>query len=326
MNFEFTTTLALAGILTAATLTPALAGECSYSASKATVENVQYGAAKAEGNIVQVAVEAGQFKTLASLLTSAGLVETLQGDGPFTVFAPTDEAFKKVPAPVLEALGNDPDLLKRVLLYHVAAGKMEAGAVVAAKEIKTVEGSKAAIVVTDAGATIDGAKIIKTDVAASNGVIHVIDSVILPADIDAVAAKLTAGDIVEVAVRAGDFKTLANLLTQAELVETLKGEGPFTVFAPTDAAFAKIPAETVNALLADKDALRNVLLYHVVAGELKAADVVGAKEVKTVQGSSAAISMVDGKAMIDGATITATDVVAKNGVIHVIDTVILPKN
>ena len=138
-------------------------------------------------------------------------------------------------------------------------------------------------------------------------------------------AKVTK-DIVDTAVAAGNFGTLATALTAAGLVETLKGKGPFTVFAPTDAAFAKLPAGTVENLLKpeNKAQLTGILTYHVVPGAVKAADVVKLTEAKTVQGQSVKISVKDGKVSVDGANVTATDIAASNGVIHVIDQVILP--
>ena len=133
-------------------------------------------------------------------------------------------------------------------------------------------------------------------------------------------------DIVETAVAAGSFKTLAKLLTDAGLIETLKGPGPFTVFAPTDEAFAKVPAATLAALGKDKAALKNVLLYHVVAGKVMAADVMklNGKGAKTVQGSEAKIMTMGEKVMVNNANVVKADIVTKNGVIHVIDAVILP--
>ena len=132
-------------------------------------------------------------------------------------------------------------------------------------------------------------------------------------------------DIVDTAVAAGDFNTLVTAVKAAGLVETLKGEGPFTVFAPTDAAFAKVPTDTLNALLADKAALANVLTYHVVAGKVMAADVVKLTSAVTVQGQAVSIEVKDGKVYVDGAQVVTTDIKASNGVIHVIDAVILPK-
>jgi len=131
-------------------------------------------------------------------------------------------------------------------------------------------------------------------------------------------------DIVDTAVEAGSFKTLAAALQAADLISTLKSEGPFTVFAPTDAAFAKIPKADLDALLKDKAALTKVLTYHVVPGEVMAADVVKLTQAKTVEGSLIKIKVVDGKVMINNANVSATDIAASNGVIHVIDTVIMP--
>lgn len=130
-------------------------------------------------------------------------------------------------------------------------------------------------------------------------------------------------DIVDTAVAAGSFQTLATALTAAGLIDTLKGAGPFTVFAPTDAAFAKLPAGTLEALLADKAKLTSILTYHVVAGKVTAADVVKLTQAKTVQGSTLAIDAANG-VKINGATVVQADVMASNGVIHVIDTVLLP--
>lgn len=135
----------------------------------------------------------------------------------------------------------------------------------------------------------------------------------------------SAADIVDTAVGAGSFGTLVTAVKAAGLVDTLKSAGPFTVFAPTDEAFAKLPAGTVEGLLKDTEKLKKILLYHVVAGKVMAADVVKIKAAKTVEGSSAKVSVKGGKVMVDGANVVKTDIVCDNGVIHVIDAVILPK-
>ena len=139
-----------------------------------------------------------------------------------------------------------------------------------------------------------------------------------------VSAQVAGDDIVTVAVKAGNFTTLAAALEAAGLIDVLQGPGPFTVFAPTDEAFAKLPAGTVEALLADKALLTSILTYHVVAGDVKAADVVKLSEATTVNGAKVKIMVHGGSVMINDATVIAADVVASNGVIHVIDTVILP--
>ena len=139
------------------------------------------------------------------------------------------------------------------------------------------------------------------------------------------ADQHTTKDIVDTAVAAGSFKTLAKALGEAGLVATLKGPGPFTVFAPTDEAFAKLPAGALDKLLADKEKLKAVLLYHVVAGKVTAKDLVKLTSVKTLQGGSLTIAVKGDKVMVDGATVVKADVMASNGVIHVIDTVLMPK-
>jgi uncharacterized surface protein with fasciclin (FAS1) repeats len=138
-------------------------------------------------------------------------------------------------------------------------------------------------------------------------------------------AKASSKDIVTTAVEAGSFKTLAAALQAAGLVDTLKGPGPFTVFAPTDEAFAKLPAGTVDALLKDVPKLKAILTYHVVPGKVLAADVVKLSKAKTVQGQELGIKVADGKVWVDGAQVVKTDIDCSNGVIHVIDSVVLPK-
>jgi uncharacterized surface protein with fasciclin (FAS1) repeats len=137
--------------------------------------------------------------------------------------------------------------------------------------------------------------------------------------------QASAADIVDTAVSAGNFTTLVAAVKAAGLVDTLKGPGPFTVFAPTDAAFAKLPAGTVDALLKDPEKLKGILLYHVVSGKVMAADVVKLKSAKTVQGGSVAIVVKGDKVMVNNANVIKTDIATDNGVIHVIDTVLMPK-
>ena len=273
-------------------------------------------------NIVQTALAAGQFKTLASLLTTAGLADTLSTGGPYTVFAPTDAAFAKVPKATLKALAADPAKLKAVLLYHVVPGAVTAGDVVKLTSAKTLEGESVAIKVTGGSVFIDGAKVVTPDVTASNGVIHIIDSVLIPRSLQTTAAPTK--NIVQTAVAAGQFKTLVSLVKKAGLAATLSGKGPFTVFAPTDAAFAKVPKATLAALAKDKMKLRDVLLYHVVKGEVTASQVVKLRSAKTLEGKSLSIRVSGKSVLVGGAKVTTADVMATNGVIHVISKVLLP--
>ena len=273
-----------------------------------------------QSDIIETAVAAGQFKTLAAALKAGGLVQALKGKGPFTVFAPTDEAFSKVPKKTLEMLLRPENKAKLVaiLKYHVVSGKVMASQVMTLKNATTLKGSSVAVQFDKKKKTvsIDGARVVKADIVCSNGVIHVIDKVILPRP-----------DLVDTAVKAGSFKTLAAAAKAAGLLKALKGDGPFTVFAPTDEAFAKLPEGTVENLLLpeNKDKLVAVLKYHVVAGNVLAADVVKLKKAKTLQGSEVKVRVDDGKVMIDNAQVLKADVLAGNGVIHVIDSVILPK-
>ena len=268
------------------------------------------------GKIEEVAAADGRFGTLVAALQAADLVETLQGEGPFTVFAPTDDAFAKLPAGTVESLLADVPALTGVLLYHVVPGRVTAADVVTLDSAATVQGAEVSIRVDGDAVMVNGAQVIVTDVEASNGVIHVIDSVLLPPQ--------ELGTIVDIAVGDGRFGTLVAALQAAELVETLSGPGPFTVFAPTDDAFAKLPDGTVESLLGEIPSLTDVLLYHVVAGDVKAADVVNLGVADTVQGAQIVINVDGDSVMVNDAQVLITDIEASNGVIHVIDTVLLP--
>ncbi|MFO8143660.1 MAG: fasciclin domain-containing protein, partial [Dehalococcoidales bacterium] len=179
----------------------------------------------------------------------------------------------------------------------------------------TVQGSDVEITVQDGNVYIDDAKVTITDIEASNGVIHVIDTVLIPEE---------EQTIVDIAVADDRFETLVAALQAADLVETLQGEGPFTVFAPTDGAFDKLPAGTVEALLDDIPALTDILLYHVVSGKVMAADVVNLSSATTLQGSDVTITVEHGNVYINDAEVIITDIEGSNGVIHVIDTVLIP--
>jgi transforming growth factor-beta-induced protein len=275
-----------------------------------------------EKTIVETAIGASDLSTLVAAVKQGQLVETLSGKGPFTVFAPINSAFAKLPAGTVAELLKDENRadLQAILTYHVVPGKVMAADVVKLKEAKTANGASVKIRVENGKVFVNDAQVIKTDISCSNGVVHLIDSVILP------PAK--APTIVEAAIGNEDFSTLVALVKHAGLVETLSGEGPFTVFAPNNAAFAKLPKETVEALLSDagKEQLAAILKYHVVPGAVKAADVVKLKEAKTALGQSAKIKVTDGKVYVDGAQVIATDIECANGIIHVIDSVILPKS
>ena len=273
-----------------------------------------------------------QFSVLSEAVTAAGLEATLRGEGPFTVFAPTNDAFTALLGELgitKDQLLADRALLTQVLTYHVVAGEVPKAAVPLGRPITTVQGGIFKVDAVGADLVIsDGrnrsAKITATDVVAANGVIHVVDRVILPAHRNVVetAVALASADPAE-------FTVLVDAVVAADLAGALSGSGPFTVFAPTDAAFAALLGElgvTKEQLLADKDLLTAVLTYHVVPGRVLKAQVPVGVAIPTLQGGSFtvdnALQITDGRDR--RAAIVATDVLATNGVIHVIDNVILP--
>lgn len=278
-------------------------------------------------DIVDTAVADGRFTTLVAAVQAAELVDTLKGEGPFTVFAPTDDAFAALPAGTLDELlkPENKQQLTDILLYHVVPGKVTAADVTTLTSAATALGKDVAVKVDMGNVYINDAKVIITDIETSNGIIHVIDAVILPpADETSMEEKNT---IVDIAIADGRFTTLVAALQAAELAETVSGEGPFTVFAPTDDAFAALPAGTVESLLLaeNKQQLTDILLYHVVPGKVMAADVVNLTSATTVLGKDLTIKVQDGKVYLnDTVQVIITDIEASNGVIHVIDAVLLP--
>lgn len=308
------------------------ASETSEAPVTTVAESMEEPMVEEMADIVDTAVAAGSFTTLAAALDAAGLVDTLKSDGPFTVFAPTDDAF----AAALTDLGMsadellaNPDLAS-ILTYHVVPGKVLAADVIGldGQSVATVNGADIQIGVSGETVTVNGIEVTATDIEASNGVIHVIDGVLLPDAMQPEAMEESLNDIVETAVAAGSFNTLAAALETAGLVDTLKSEGPFTVFAPTDDAFAAALTElgiTAEELLANPD-LGGILTYHVVPGEVLAADVIGldGQSVATVNGADIVIGVEGGTVTINGIDVTTTDILTSNGVIHILDGVLLP--
>ena len=275
-------------------------------------------------SIAEIAVDGG-FNTLVAALDAADLVETLSGDGTFTVFAPTDDAFAALPEGMLEELLADPETLKQILLYHVVGDVVMAETVVTLDEAETLEGSMVAIDVVDGNVFLNDSQVTSTDIEASNVVVHVIDKVLVPSMQEAASNETLeeSKSIAEIAV-AGGFNTLVAALSAADLVETLSGDGAFTVFAPTDDAFAALPEGMLEGLLADTESLTQILLYHVVGDVVMADTVVTLDEAETLEGSKVEIEVVDGKVFVNDSQVTSTDIEASNGVIHVIDKVLVP--
>lgn len=305
------TGLAAATLASTATSTPTADG-CSSSKSAAWV------AEHATLDIVDTAIEAGSFKTLAAALKAADLVDALKGDGPFTVFAPTDEAFARLPKGTLESLLEPENraTLTTILTYHVVPGSVPAKKVVKSKNLHSLNGQRVGIHVEDGAVTAAGSGVVKTDIECTNGIIHVVDTVMLPSTMDVVAT----------AIDAGSFTTLAQALQAAALVETLQGDGPFTVFAPSDEAFAKLPEHDLASLLKpeNRDKLTSILTYHVVSGRVYS-DQLESGHVKTLQGHPFAVKVGEHGVMVNDARVVSADIETTNGVIHVIDTVLMPR-
>ncbi|MFN8441985.1 MAG: fasciclin domain-containing protein [Caldilineaceae bacterium] len=357
-------------------------------------------------SVIGAARENGNFNTLLAAIDAAGLTETLMAqDAPVTLFAPTDDAFAKIPQETLDGLLADKEALTKLLTYHVVPGVVKSSDLSDGLTQTTVEGEDITIGVSGSTVTVNDAKVTTPDIEASNGVIHAIDTVLMPASMAAPAESASASDtvtetapisetaeitatemttstaevaesaavtetetttdttsvaesaavtetapltetetvseteavsgttsaeavsgmdIIDTAV-AGEFNTLVTAVQTAGLVDALKGDGPFTVFAPSDDAFAKLPKATLDALLADpKGELTQVLLYHVVPGKVLSTDITDGMEVETLQGSKIKLTVKDGAVMVNDAKVVAVDIPATNGVIHVIDTVLMP--
>mgnify|MGYP001142699324 CR=1 FL=1 len=285
-------------------------------------------------NIIETAVAAGSFTTLAGLLTDAGLIDTLiNADEEFTVFAPTDAAFEALGENILTSLGENPDVLLAILLQHVVVGSTVdslTAYTLAGNDVETASGAEItlSINVNNDRITFGGSNVVMPDVYASNGVIHVVDTVI----IGDVFVPPAGENIVEVASANANFSTLVELVVAADLVDVLADEMgvQYTVFAPSNAAFAALGQATIDALKADPDTLADILLYHVFAGGAVLQD--AAVELAQTDGNiiemaneqMLALSFVDSTLFTNTSVVSATDVVANNGVIHVVDQVILP--
>jgi uncharacterized surface protein with fasciclin (FAS1) repeats len=281
-------------------------------------------AAPSLGLLADVAAEHGRLSTLINLADQAGLTGALVGDGPRTIFAPTDEAFSELPAAVLDGLAADPDTLQSLLLAHIADGRLLSTDLQSESAVTMLSGDIAEIEISP-GVAIGGASVIDPDLEADNGVIHVVDRVIVPDGFD--LPGLSAGlSIIDLATSAGEFATLLTALDAAGLTSVLEGDDVYTLFGPTDEAFAALPDGTVDALLERPDDLDAVVTYHVVEGEFLAEDLTAGTELTTVQGETLVVGGSGTAVEIGRATVIAADVRAGNGVIHVTDAVLLPRS
>ena len=278
-------------------------------------------------SIVDVAVANGSFTTLVAALEATGLDATLSDmDSSFTVFAPTDDAFALLGDETIAALLDDTDTLTDILTYHVIGAEIDSSAAIssAGSTVEMVNGDSTGLSLDGDNLLVNTVTVTTVDVEADNGVIHVIDAVLIPP----VDKGTPTMNIVDTAVSAGDFGTLVTALQAAGLDATLADETQsFTVFAPTDAAFAMIDPDTLDLLLADTDALSDVLLQHVVSGEVSSVTAYTLNGLSATTASGAEIPVAINSELdtltFGGATVTTTDIYTTNGVIHVIDMVVV---
>jgi uncharacterized surface protein with fasciclin (FAS1) repeats len=351
--------LSIVGLVAAFALVVAA---CSSDDSEDTTTTTTAPVEAEEQSVLDLALEAGQFSTLIAAIDAAGLADTLEGEGPFTVLAPTDAAFEEA----LGALGITAEellanpALADILTYHVLpqAADSQLVASLDGSDVQTVNGQSVAISVVDGQIMINEATVVSADLEADNGIVHVINGVLLPPDVaealgvamsedleeeeettttttttEAPAEDPTIAEIVAESAAGGEFTVLLAALEAAGLVDALNTPGDeFTVFAPTDEAFGKLLADlgvTPEELLASPD-LTGILLYHVAPGVFDSAAVIAAAPIEALEtlnpdGATLKVEVVDGKVIInESAEVIQADVAASNGVIHVIDAVLVP--
>jgi uncharacterized surface protein with fasciclin (FAS1) repeats len=265
------------------------------------------------GTIVDVAVADGNFTILVQALQATGLDQTLGGAGPFTVFAPDDEAFNALGQATIDALLNDIPTLTKILEYHVVVGNVPSGQVTATTFLTTVADQRVDISTDGVDFFVDQARLTALDIPASNGVIHELDAVLQP----------NLRTVFETAQDAGTFTTLELAVTTAGLDGALNGPGPFTVFAPDDAAFALLPPTGLQSLVTNQVPLLTLILqYHVVPGRLYADEVVKMSELTTLLGAKLKVRVVGNDVFVNNSRISAVDIEAVNGNVHVLESVL----
>tara|TARA_B100001057_G_scaffold352076_1_gene353675 strand:+ start:6875 stop:8383 length:1509 start_codon:yes stop_codon:yes gene_type:complete len=338
-----------------------------------------------ETTVVDVIVNSENHTTLETAVVTAGLVETLSGEGPFTVFAPTDDAFDALPEGTLDAVLADMELLTSILTHHVAAGAVFSTDLADGMMVTTLNGTELMVTINENGVMIDNAMVTVADYEADNGVVHVIDAVLIPeneceddnetieqlfgamfiSDCEALVGFLMTNynyseyqacnwdgqpmfslesnvseicgcacqnveeettTVVDIIANSDNHNTLEYALGEAGFIEYLSGEGPFTVFAPTDDAFDALPEGTLDAVLTDFELLASILKYHVVTGSVYSTDLTDGMMVTTLEGADLMVTIDENGVMINNAMVTVADYEADNGVVHVIDAVLIPES
>jgi transforming growth factor-beta-induced protein len=305
---------------------------CSTAVLAAVVASASFASTlqgDASKNIAEVAKAAGSFNTLLAAVEAAGLTAALTGNDQLTVFAPTDAAFAKLPAGTVDALLKDIPTLKAILLYHVSPSRQSSSRLQRASTAETLQGSPLVIVREQPGyftssrsgkVTVNGVNVVASNIAAKNGIIHVIDAVLLPSK----GTPTDVTNLVDVLKLDGRFTTLLAALDATGLTAAVAAPGELTLFAPTDAAFAKLPEGTVAALLKDLPTLRTILLYHVLGQEIDSRDLLLHTTLNTLQGKAIGVGFNITGTKLNDSGLTNTDIQTPNGIIHAIDRVLLP--
>jgi transforming growth factor-beta-induced protein len=263
--------------------------------------------------IVQTMMNTSSLSTLTAAVQMANLTDTLNGTGPFTVFAPTNSALANSTYVNGLLAANDTANLTKLLTYHVVPYRVVIGNDTNSSLLKSVEGSDLVMIVNASGTYINGAKVVTSNIICSNGVVNIIDQVLIPPK-----------TILETAMANGNLSKLAGAIAAANLTDTLNGTGPFTVFAPTDAAFNALDQSVLNRLTtSDKANLTKLLTYHVVPGMVMSFDMKNGT-LTTVEGEKLNVTVNGSNITVGNVTVSTTDIITTNGVIHVIDKVLVP--
>lgn len=274
-------------------------------------------------NIVELAESVPDLSILVKLVVAANLTSTLESPGPFTVFAPTNEAFESLGSETLERLldPKNKDELVKVLTYHVVGASVHSKDLKNDESVPTVEGSNVTVHIHGSEVFINDAKVAKADVDADNGVVHIVEKVLVP------PAAPTEKNIVQLAEEVPELSILVKLIEAADLVDTLSGTGPFTVFAPLNNAFERdVGKEELEELLKpeNKAELTKILTYHVAAGSVHSKDLKNHERIKTVEGDDVTAYIVHEHVFINHARVVKADNDATNGVVHVTEGVLIP--
>ena len=269
-----------------------------------------------DSTIVDVVRNSQVHTVLESLLDLSEFAEPLEGYGPFTLFAPTDQAINALGSDVISQLLDDDGLLEDVLTYHLVGELALSSDLNDGQLINTLLGENVKVTINAEGVFINNAKVIIADILTDNGVVHVIDAVLLP--------PADPNTILDIIANSPDHNTLEAAVLAAGLDGALSGDGPLTVFAPTDDAFAALPTGTVEALLNDIPLLTAILTYHAVGGQTLSTDLADGQKIATLNGADVTVTINANGVFINNAKVTVADVLADNGVVHVIDAVLLP--